>query len=89
MGNQASNQLSASQDHITDYKLDTVLYAGVCVASEFLDPTYLRRTIYARQFFFSFFFFFWWQATDSIPPQVSRKESFKPLYWIRADQTVA
>ncbi len=50
-----------------------------------VDLSCLGRTIYARQFFFFFFFFFGGggeggcQATDSIPPQVSRKGALRPF----------
>ncbi len=69
--NQAYSRLSTTHGHITDCKLDLVVYAGVCMAIT-VDLSCLGRTIYARQIFGC-------QATDSIPPQVSRKESLRPF----------
>ncbi len=69
--NQAYSRLSTTHGHITDCKLDLVVYAEVCVVIFNVDLSSLGRTIYARHFFRS-------QATDSIPPQVNRKESLRP-----------
>ncbi len=48
-GDQAYSRLSTSHGHITDCKLDSVVYAGVCVGIN-VDLSCLDRTIYARQF---------------------------------------
>ena len=70
-GNQAYSRLSTAHGHITDCKLDLVVYAGVCVCVNVdlscLGPNDLRSTIFG------------FQATDPIPPQVSRKESLRPI----------
>ncbi len=47
--NQAYSRLSTTHGHITDCKLDSVVYAGGCVCVN-LDLSCLGRTIYARQF---------------------------------------
>ncbi len=47
--NQAYSRLSTTHGHITDCKLDSVVYAGVCVLVN-VDLSCLGRTIYARQF---------------------------------------
>ncbi len=69
--NQAYSRLSTTHGHITDCKLDSVVYAGVFVWVV-VDLSCLGRTIYARQFFGC-------QVTDSVPPHVSRKESLRPF----------
>ncbi len=43
------SRLSTTDGHITDCKLDLVVYAGVCVWVN-VDLSCLGRTIYARQF---------------------------------------
>ncbi len=47
--NQAYSRLSTTHGHITDCKLDSVVYVGVCVWVN-VDLCCLGRTIYARQF---------------------------------------
>ncbi len=47
--NQAYSRLSTTHGHITDCKLYSVVYAGVCVGVN-VDLSCLGRTIYARQF---------------------------------------
>ncbi len=47
--NQAYSRLSTTHGHITDCKLDSVVYAGVCVWVN-VDLSCLGRTIYTRQF---------------------------------------
>ena len=47
-GGQAYNRLSTTHGHITDCKLDSMVYAGVCVWVNMV-LFYLGRTIYARQ----------------------------------------
>ncbi len=69
--NQASySRLSTTHGHITDCKLDSVVYAGVCVmifcfflmwTPVLFGPNDLRPTIFGCQ------------ATDSILPHVSRR----------------
>ena len=46
--NQAYGRLSTTHGHFTDSKLDSVVYAGLCVV--ILMWTCLVRAIYARQF---------------------------------------
>ncbi len=48
--NQAYSRLSTTHGHITDCKLDSVVYAGVCVVIFNVDLSCLGRMIYARQF---------------------------------------
>ncbi len=48
--NQAYSRLSTTHGHITDCKLDSVVFAGVCVVIFNVDLSCLGRTIYARQF---------------------------------------
>ncbi len=45
--NQAYSRLSITHGHITDCKLDSVVYAGVCLWVN-VDLYCLDRTIYAR-----------------------------------------
>ncbi len=45
---QAYSQLSTTHSHITDYKLDSVVYAGVWGFN--VDLSCLGRTIYVQQF---------------------------------------
>ena len=63
---QAYSRLSTAHGHITDCKWDSVVYTGVCVVIScgpvLFGPNDLRPTMFGCQ------------ATDSIPPQVSRKE---------------
>ncbi len=47
--NQAYSRLPTTHGHITDCKLDSVVYASVCVSVN-VDLSCLGRTIYARQF---------------------------------------
>ncbi len=47
--NQAYSRLSTTHGHITDCKLDSVVYSAVCVWVN-VDLSCLGRTIYARQF---------------------------------------
>ncbi len=65
------SRLSTSQGHITDCKLDTVVHGGIGVVSSFglvlFGPNDLSPAVFRCQ------------ATDSIPPQVSRKESLTIL----------
>ncbi len=48
--NQAYSRLSTTHGHITDCKLDSVVYASVCVVIFNVDLSFLGRTIYARHF---------------------------------------
>ena len=48
-GGQAYSRLSTTHGHTTDYKLDSVVYADVCVRVN-VDLSCFGRTIYARQF---------------------------------------
>ncbi len=48
--NQAYSRLLTTRGHITDCKLDSVVYAGVGVVIFNVDLSCLGRTIYARQF---------------------------------------
>ncbi len=70
-GDQAYSRLSTTHGHITDCKLDSAVFAGVCVwvtcGPVLFGPNDVRPT------------FFGCQATDSIPPQVNRKESLRPF----------
>ncbi len=44
--NQAYSRLSTTPDHITDCKLDSVVYAGACMRGDFnVDLSCLGRTI--------------------------------------------
>ncbi len=43
-------RLSTTHGHITNCKLDSVVYAGVCVVILNVDLSCLGQTIYARQF---------------------------------------
>ncbi len=69
--NQAYSRLSTTHGHITDCKLDSVVYAGVCVVIQcgpvLFGPNDLPPTVFRCQ------------ATDSIPPQVSRNELLRPF----------
>ncbi len=47
--NQAYSRLSTTRGYITDCKLDSAVYAGVCVSVN-VALYCLFRTIYARQF---------------------------------------
>ncbi len=69
------SQLSTSQDHIIDFKLDLVVHAGVCGC--WCGELIWTRLVWAER---SKPGSFWCQASNSIPPQVSRKESLGPLY---------
>ncbi len=67
--NQAYSRLSTTHGHITNCKLDSVVYADVCMVI-LCGPVLfwlndLHLTILGCQ------------ATDSIPPQMSRKESLR------------
>ncbi len=85
VGLYAQNRFSTSQHHITHCKCwircCMWVYAGVGGVSYFahvlFGPNTLRPVVFE------------WQASESILPQVSRKESLKPLYWLRAGQSVA
>ncbi len=48
--NQAYSRLSTTHGHITDCKMDSVVYAGVSVVIFNVGPSCLGRTNYARQF---------------------------------------
>ncbi len=79
--NQAYSRLSTIHAHITDCKLDSVMYAGVCVWVN-VDLSCLDRTIYARQFL------------GAKPPIQFRHRGAEVnqsdhLYWLRAAQSVA
>ncbi len=69
--NQTYSRLSTTHGHITDCKLDSVVYAGVCVWAHvdlsYFGPNDLRPTVFRCQ------------ATDSFPPQVSSNESLRPF----------
>ncbi len=68
-GNQAYSRLSTTHGYITDCKLDSVVYAGVCVVM-WTCLVWAERSTPNN---------FGCQATDSIPPQVNRKESLRPF----------
>ncbi len=74
--NQAYSRFSTTHGHIANCKLGSVAYAGLCVVSYcgpvLFRPNDLRPTIFECQ------------TTDSIPPQVSRKESFRPFILTRS-----
>ncbi len=69
--NQAYSRLSTTHGHITDCKLDSVVYVGV-YACEIMWTCLVRAERSTPDIFAC-------QATDSIPPQVSRKESLRPF----------
>lgn len=57
--------LSNSLGHIIDHKLNSVVHAGVCRSKS--GDLIWTRLVWALESTR-------WHATDSIPPQVSRKE---------------
>ncbi len=74
--NQAYSRLSASHGHITDCKLDSVVYAGVCMWVN-VDLYCLDRTICTRQFL------------GAKPPiqfrhRWAERNHSDHLYWLRA-----
>ncbi len=79
--NQAYSRLSTTHGHITNCKLDSVVYAGVCVWVN-VDLSCLDWTIYARQF-------------CSAKPPIQFRHTWAErnysdhLYWLRATQLVA
>ncbi len=80
-GDQAYSRLSTTHGHITDCKLDSVVYADVCVCVN-VDLSCLGRTIYARQFL------------GAKPPiqfrhRWAERNHSDHLYWTRAAQSVA
>ncbi len=79
--NQAYSRLATPRGHITDCKLDSVVYAGVCMWVN-VDLSCLGRTIYAQQF------------VGAKPPIQFRHRwagmnHSDHLYWLRAAQSVA
>ena len=65
--NQAYSQLSTTHGHITDCKLDSVVYACELMWTCLVGPNDRRPTVLRCQ------------ATDSIPPHMSRNESLRPF----------
>ncbi len=79
--NQAYNRLSTTHGHITDCKLDSMLYAGVCVWIN-VDLSCMVRTTYAQQFL------------GAKPPiqfrhRWAEMNHSDHLYWLRVAQSVA
>ncbi len=73
-----------SYHRLTDCKLDSVVHAGVCGCR--YGELIWTCLAWAKQ---SYTRVVRCQATDSIPPQVSRKEWLWPSYWLIAGQSVA
>ncbi len=69
--NQAYSRLSTTHGHIIDCKLDSVVYVGVFVVIKcgpiLFGPNDLRPKMFGCQ------------STDTIPRQVSSKESLRPF----------
>ncbi len=81
--NQAYSRLSTTHGHITDCKLDSVVYADLCKYGDFnVDLSCLGRTIYARQFL---------GAKPPIPfrHRWAEMNHSDHLYWLRAAQSDA
>ncbi len=77
-GDQAYSRLSTTHGHISDCKLDSVVYAGVCVWVN-VDLSCLGRMIYAQQF------------VGAKPPiqfrhRWAERNHSDHLYWLRAAQ---